>query len=906
MNLKERAIEFVKQVETAYFVDRDMDFVIAALDPNIMWIGPGFGAQYQSYDKLVSMLKQEKELQRFPYEIVCEEAAAVPLSDVLCQVYMTMQIQDKEFEAGTQQMKLHSSAVLEEMAEGFRIKSFHVSLIEHPERTHANIMGTFQNESKDLLKQVIDEKNRELEATNEDLKRLTANLPGGIFRCQYDDDLTLLQMSDGFLTMIGYTRKEIEQELHNSFKKLIDPRDYKKTLDDVASQMAKGPAKTLEYRIIRKDGSIIWVLDKGMLIRKDHEIPCFHCILVDITEGKLAQEELRLALEKHQIITNQTNDIIFEWNVAEDHFTFSSNWEKKFGYPPMNKNNTEWITARSHLHPEDGVKIKESLKRIREGHPYEVHDVRIRDSHDKYIWCQARMTTQFDEQGKAISAVGVLIDIDRMKKQSEKLKQKAEQDSLTKLLNKEASQDFIEEVIHQSEDQHAVMIIDIDDFKKVNDTMGHLFGDAFLSEAAVNLKQLFRGSDVVGRIGGDEFIALICNIHSASDAEKKAKEIIHAVHCLSADDAMPFEVSCGIGIALYPDCGTSFHELYHRADLALYKAKNEGKNRYVICDKASLFDTGTLPNVFHKTAISNRIDSDEAEQRSIMENLIEHTFKILYQSIDLESAIQNILKIVGEYFDVSRAYIFENTEDDLYCPNTFEWCNAQIEPEKQNLQHVSYTSDLGGKYLDNFNEDDIFYCRNIDDLPKQQYDILAPQGIRSMLQCAIRDNGQFKGYVGFDECRKNRFWTKEQINALTFIAGMLSIFLIKDRMKHRLEQSSAGLRTILDNQNSWIYVVEPDTLKMLYINQKTRDLVPGVQLGDTCHKAFFNRDTQCEKCPLKGLVNGKCNHTLEVYNSYLNKWSLADASLILWNGKSALLLTCHDISGFHLQENKDR
>lgn len=906
MNLKERAIEFTKRVEKAYFVDRNMDFVISVLSPDMTWMGTGFDEQFQGYDKFVSMLRKEDQSRQFPYEIIYEKYEAVPLSDVLCQVYLSVQIQDKELKEVENRMQLRNSAIVEETAEGFRIKSIHMALAEHPERVNTNIMEAFQSESKDSLKQMIDEKSRELEATNDDLMRLTANLPGGIFRCQDDEDLTLLQMSDGFLSMLGYTLEEIQQELHSSFRKLIDPRDYENSMHDVKRQMAKGNTKTLEYRVIRKDGSVIWVLDKGTRIQKHQEIPCFHCILVDITEGKLAQEKLRRALEKHRIITNQTNDIIFEWDIVHDHFTFSSNWEKKFGYQPMHENNTEMLVKNSHLHPEDGARIRESLSHIRSGHPYEVYDVRIRDGHDKYVWCQARMTTQFDEQGKAISAIGVLIDIDRMKKQSEKLKQKAEQDSLTKLLNKETSQDFIEDAINHSNAQHAVMIIDIDDFKKVNDTMGHLFGDAFLSEAAVRLKQLFRGSDIVGRIGGDEFIALIRDIRSSEDAQKKAEEIIHAVRSLHVDETMPFEVSCSIGIALYPECGTTFNELYHRADLALYKAKSEGKNCFVMCDKASLFDAGTLPTLFNKTAVSSRIDSDEDDQITIMGSLIEYTFKILYQSIDLESAIQNILKIVGEYFDVSRAYIFENSEDDLYCSNTFEWCNEGIEPEIQNLRHVSYERDLGGKYLDNFNENDIFYCRSIEDLPKLQYEILAPQGIRSLLQCAIRDNGQFKGYVGFDECHKNRFWTKEQINTLTFIAGILSIFLMKERTKHRLEQSAAGLKTILDNQNSWIYVVEPETLKMLYINQKTRELVPGVQVGDTCHKAFFNRDTQCENCPLKGLVNGKRNHTLEVYNPYLDKWSLADASLILWDGKSALLLSCHDIAIYHPNTKKDR
>ena len=190
---------------------------------------------------------------------------------------------------------------------------------------------------------------------------------------------------------------------------------------------------------------------------------------------------------------------------------------------------------------------------------------------------------------------------------------------------------------------------------------------------------------------------------------------------------------------------------------------------------------------------------------------------------------------------MSRAYIFENSEDDTHCANTFEWCNDGVAPEIQNLSHVSYETDLGGSYLDNFDENGVFYCRDIASLPKAQFEVLAPQGIKSMLQCAIRDNGRFKGYVGFDECRNNRFWTQEQIAALSFISEILSTFLLKKRAQDRVEQSAAAMKTVLDNQNSWIYVIEPGTCRLLYINQKTKDLVPSSEVGMYCYEAFFDR-----------------------------------------------------------------
>ena len=162
--------------------------------------------------------------------------------------------------------------------------------------------------------------------------------------------------------------------------------------------------------------------------------------------------------------------------------------------------------------------------------------------------------------------------------------------------------------------------------------------------------------------------------------------------------------------------------------------------------------------------------------------------------MDVEHAVQQLLEIVGRAYEVSRVYIFENSEDCAFCSNTFEWCADGVEPEMERLQGLSYKDDLGD-YLSNFDENGIFYCRDISQLNQRLYRILAPQGICAILQCAIMDGGVFRGYVGFDECRKSRSWTKEQVASLTLIASVLSTFLMKLRYKQRLERLERLERT---------------------------------------------------------------------------------------------------------------
>ena len=182
--------------------------------------------------------------------------------------------------------------------------------------------------------------------------------------------------------------------------------------------------------------------------------------------------------------------------------------------------------------------------------------------------------------------------------------------------------------------------------------------------------------------------------------------------------------------------------------------------------------------------VSSPIDSDSV--CDVTEQLARYAFRMLYDAGTTEAAIGQMLEVVGRAYDVSRVYIFENSADDTLCYNTFEWCGEGVSSERENLQGLSYQEDLGD-YQSNFDANGIFYCRDISTLHPHLYAVLAPQGICSMLQCAILDDGRFKGYVGFDECRANRYWTQEQIESLTLVARVLSTFLVKQRLREHVQ-----------------------------------------------------------------------------------------------------------------------
>lgn len=175
-------------------------------------------------------------------------------------------------------------------------------------------------------------------------------------------------------------------------------------------------------------------------------------------------------------------------------------------------------------------------------------------------------------------------DINNSKQEEQKIVNAAKLDQMTKVLNRETAMEYIRQILIRENDRlHALFMLDIDNFKSLNDTLGHQAGDEFLIKLADRLKRSSRDSDVVGRIGGDEFFVFLKNVAEISQIEKKAKEILTVVSGV-AKEYQRIELSGSIGIGLYPGNGKTLDTLYAKADEALYKAKQSGKNCYVFAD----------------------------------------------------------------------------------------------------------------------------------------------------------------------------------------------------------------------------------------------------------------------------------------------------------------------------------
>lgn len=202
-------------------------------------------------------------------------------------------------------------------------------------------------------------------------------------------------------------------------------------------------------------------------------------------------------------------------------------------------------------------------------------------------WYRTHYSSFQYEQGEPTRLIAITKNIQK-EKDHELLIIKAEKDGLSELYNRDSTEERVRKLLSNpmSMGSHLFILFDIDNFKQVNDTYGHITGDDIIKRVAKIISSTFRNSDIIGRIGGDEFVAFLSNAEYNGPLREKLEKINQDVNQMSLERCWEIELSLSIGIARIPKDGVIFEEIYLRADRALYQAKNLGKGRYVLYKKS--------------------------------------------------------------------------------------------------------------------------------------------------------------------------------------------------------------------------------------------------------------------------------------------------------------------------------
>ena len=306
-----------------------------------------------------------------------------------------------------------------------------------------------------------------------------------------------------------------------------------------------------------------------------------------LTQIKLKEKNLELQVETSHLKTlmNSVNAVVLEATIKGRFIYVSDEAHNLLGYEQekwLEKN--FWFT---HIHPEDITEVKDNIiKNTQNSETTYSHDYRMKNNKEEYIWVRSINNIVVKTDGTHVIR-GLLIDIEEEKKAEQRIVYLAEHDALTGLTNRRCFQDELDAHIALAKRYNyegAVLFIDLDQFKYINDTLGHQGGDQYLIKISQCLQNLIRGTDILGRLGGDEF-GIILTRSTEKEINNVCKKIIHGLREeIIIESGLKMHTSASIGIAIYPRHGEISDELLAKADAAMYEVKAKGRNNFNIYD----------------------------------------------------------------------------------------------------------------------------------------------------------------------------------------------------------------------------------------------------------------------------------------------------------------------------------
>lgn len=411
----------------------------------------------------------------------------------------------------------------------------------------------------------------------EELRNITANIPGGVLRCQNDEWMTMDYVSDGFVEMTGYTRAELESIFCNKFLSMLHSDDLFPTLRRIEEQLSAGNSIDLEFRLIRSDGSLFWAHQKGVLMCEGTGC-MLYCVLVDETDVRTAMDIVHMDAARYAVLFKMSDSILFEFDMRSGQLATSPKFQETFGYACPTTRFPQSLLDAGLVHTDDVASFTYLFDALYSGEVEAESEIRIQKADRTFLWCRVQVMGILDQNNICTKSIGKIIDIDSQMRELLKLKEEIQRDPFTQLYNKVATEHLINDAIASGQ-PGALFLVDVDNFKRINDQYGHAAGDSVLLSLATRLQGLFRKVDIVGRIGGDEF-AIYLNYSANTDGLREKAEAICRIFSLPIEhnSSVVMTVSGSVGGALFPSDAKDYSTLFTNADKAMYESKRRGKN----------------------------------------------------------------------------------------------------------------------------------------------------------------------------------------------------------------------------------------------------------------------------------------------------------------------------------------
>ena len=716
------------------------------------------------------------------------------------------------------------------------------------------------------------------------------NIIAGICFFEYEDgEMRPIFVNEGFFRMLGYSRVQGMKFLDKVELSIIpdDLPTYRQAIRDVLKD--DGVVDT-EFRTVTGSGNLRWLHARGNLYAREGRKYTIVTVIEDVTERKNVEEELQRQAERLHILSEAEGEKIIDYNAKTDVMIIRTNDEYGMAQDEIHSRYMQRFNAGM-IYKEDVAYYKAVLESLLKSPKHDTIEFRIKRFDEDYTWYQANLTSLLGAEGYVTRIVGRMININDRKLKEMELLLRAEKDALTGIYNQGATEQLIHNAIQDGNENSlsALMIIDLDNFKEANDLLGHANGDELLEKTADILKEMFKGGDVIGRIGGDEFLVYMRNMETISDADEMAGNIVKSVRYDLDFEGQPIRVTCSVGVAVYPYHGKTYEELFEKADRAVYTVKANGKDGYRVYHAAST-------TVYHA---NRKVGYDMTKTIDYDRHIEDQVMQILFEDKVLESALRSSLELMTAKYQFHRGYICGN--DSLPISRTIQFTVKKYATGKEAEEHYELKRMVNEILYSFFPGAAMIHDYDLTAEEMREY--FRAEGIKSMLYYPLTSQGEFQGAIVFENHEDVQMeLSKSAMEEVRSLFRLMEAHILQIGLMDRLQNFVAQV-AVFDNLDSFVYVVNPDNHEISFINKKVLVDSPDVKIGDICYKALQNRDTPCENCILRNLDKNDphCRCTEEMFNYSLRSWTRSSASWLECREENGLaLINSFDISEYFM------
>lgn len=592
-----------------------------------------------------------------------------------------------------------------------------------------------------------------------------------------EQGMEFLNFTDSVSRLMGYTEKEFNAMLKGRGRLLYLQETYNQFVA-LADAVYRGQENQYsQIRIRTAQGDIKWVEIRCEYVGKTAHRFLVQFLAIDVTAIFTEREKLRLEKRKLSYIIEITGDTLFEYNPSTDTMTLTRH-ENNGEVEATVKDFIVKLRAGTVTPIEDDDVVQAFCDDIENGKREIKAIFRNRLGDFQYHWMKIDGKSIYSSTGKLTRIIGRIANVDDEKNREAELIKNSEMDSLTGLYNHQVTIDRIKKQMAKlkGDDKGYLVVIDVDDFKRINDENGHLYGDASLCSLSDAMKANFP-MGIKGRIGGDEFMLFVKNIEQ-EDLKHRLSNILSEFRKIGEDKPGNASLSCSMGVAIVDKNNKDYEKAFETADRALYLIKETGKNSYTIC----VTGDDVLEDGHRYIA-----EQDEKEQYIKDASLITNDDELIVFALELMNNVGSYRKGLGIIADRVCSYVgFDgmlliSSSDSAYAV-TFDWTGDKSNPYEKRLYPKNQRREWG-EIESMFGPNDNYIVIRGNELEK-----LGINGYKSILVGKLQSSAFVTQYMAYVDKTTDRSWENETELLLRLTNMLVSKVVQMQNDEHNREE----------------------------------------------------------------------------------------------------------------------